>query len=86
MRKIKLTCRKKNGSYERKLYVDGEPLDCAFDPETELAEQFFDAFSPETMIEKNAARYADFVIVLRTDDGQMQEFSELLAAHGSAVS
>ncbi len=86
MRKIKLTCRKKNGSYEKKLYVDGEPLDCAFDPETELAEQFFDAFSPETLIEAHAARYADLVIVLRTDDGQMQEFAELLAAHGSAAS
>ncbi len=86
MRKIKLTCRKKNGGYERKLYVDGEPLDCAFDPETELAEQFFDAFSPETLIEKNAARYADLVIVLRTDDGQMQEFGDFLAEHGEAVS
>ena len=51
-----------------------------------LAEQFFDAFSPETLIEAHAARYADLVIVLRTDDGQMQEFGELLAAHGSAAS
>ena len=81
MRKIKLTCRKKNGSYEKLLYVDGQPLDCAFDPETEHAQQLFDALSPEQLTDTGTERCKDFVLVFRTDDGQMQEFADLLAEH-----
>ncbi len=82
MRKIKLTCRKKNGTYEKQLYVDGEPLDCAFDPETESAQQFFEALSPEKLTDTAASQCSeDFVLVFRTDDMQMQEFAALLAEH-----
>lgn len=82
MRKIKLTCRKKNGSYEKKLYVDGEPLDCAYDPETERAQQFWEAFSPEKLTDAGTERCEDFVLVFRTDDAQMQEFGDFLESHG----
>lgn len=84
MRKIKVVCRQKAGDFQEKLYVDGEALDCAFDTETETAEQFLDAFSPEALTARCTERYGeDFVLVFRTDDQQMQEFSDFLAEHGN---
>ncbi len=86
MRKIKLPCRKKNGSYETQLYVDAQLHDSAFDEETCLAQQFFDAISPQSLTDAGTARCEDFVLVLRTDDEQMQTFGALLQEHGGAIS
>lgn len=83
MRKIKLTCRQKDGRYEKQLFVDGESLADAGDTETQSAERFLNAFQPETLTQECAKRYGeDFVLVMRTDDVQMQEFDALLCEHG----
>ncbi len=82
MRKIKLTCRRKDGGFERELFVDGESLASAGDTETQSAERFLNAFQPETLTKECAERYGeDFVLVMRTDDVQMQEFDALLQEH-----
>ena len=47
-----------------------------------MAQKFLDAFSPETITQECAERYGeDFVLVMRTDDVQMQEFDALLQEH-----
>ncbi len=84
MRKIKLTCRRKDGSFEQKLFVDGESLAAAGDNETRSAELFLNAFQPERLTKECEERYGeDFVLVMRTDDVQMQEFDALLQEHSA---
>lgn len=84
MRKIKLVCQQKNGSFQENLFADGEALDCASDTETHAAVQFLNAFSPKTLTKTCTERYGeDFVLVFRTDDTQMQEFDAFLTEHGA---
>ncbi len=81
MRKIKVICRQKNGGYQQELQVNGAAAS-AEDAETKRAETFLHAFSPETLTAEGTARYGDdFVLVMRTDDTQMQEFDALLQEH-----
>lgn len=81
MGNIKIVCRKKNGNFEQQLFSDGEMTDAA-QQNTAMAQKFLDAFSPETITQECAERYGeDFVLVMRTDDVQMQEFDALLCEH-----
>lgn len=81
MGNIKIVCRRKNGSYEQQFFSDGEMTDAA-QQDTAMAQKFLDAFSPEMITQECAERYGeDFVLVMRTDDVQMQEFNALLQEH-----
>lgn len=81
MGNIKIVCRRKNGEFEQQFYSDGEILD-ASQQDAAMAQKFLDAFSPEKITQECAERYGeDFVLVMRTDDVQMQEFDALLQEH-----
>ncbi len=81
MGKIKIVCRRKGGTYEQQIFSGGEPSD-ALQQDTAMAQKFLNAFSPETITQKCTERYGeDFVLVMRTDDVQMQEFDALLKEH-----
>ncbi len=81
MGKIKIVCRRKNGEYEQQFFSDSEIMD-ASQQDAAMAEKFLNAFSPEQMMQEGTERYGeDFVLVMRTDDVQMQEFDALLQEH-----
>lgn len=84
MPKVKIVCRSKNGEFQQQFFSDGEVTDAA-QQDAALAKQFLDAFTPEQLTQDGAERYGeDFVLVMRTDDTQMQEFDALLKEHENA--
>ncbi len=77
MEQIKIIARMQDGAYTEEI-IAGDMA------KSSDAQRFFHAFHPREIVQKHADSYADFVLVFRTDDQQMQEFSDLLAQYGGA--
>lgn len=77
--KIKFVCQMQDNCYQENLYIDNILQDSEFDsPTVRRAEQFFHAFSPETITRQMSNAYGEnFVLVFRTTAQQMQSFCEI---------
>ncbi len=78
--RIKYICRMKEGRYTRQLLVNNADYTGEMTPELAQAEQFLEAFAPQTLTQEGTEAFGEgFVLVFRTDTSQMQAYAEALA-------
>ena len=82
--RIKIICKiQEDGAFQEQLLLNES--DTA-DEAARQASRLLRLFSPEQLTRQLSAQYgAGSVLVFRTDTRQMQEFSDLLTAHGGQV-